>query len=86
MDTLYSHSYPHFTEALNYTLEKIDANKIAQHSDYVFLATPAGISTKITPELVAGGQRLLIYLVIFGFTTHDCMKNGIKIHLLQKSG
>ncbi|MCD8502041.1 MAG: N-acetyl-gamma-glutamyl-phosphate reductase [Bacillaceae bacterium] len=59
MDTLYSHSYPHFTEALNYTLEKIDANKIAQHSDYVFLATPAGISTKITPELVAGGAKVI---------------------------
>lgn len=59
MDTSYSQSYPHFSESLDFTLEQIDVEKIIENNDYVFLATPAGISTKITPELVANGVKVI---------------------------
>ncbi|PLR82003.1 N-acetyl-gamma-glutamyl-phosphate reductase [Bacillus canaveralius] len=43
-----SEEYPHLTDILDHRLEKIDPDKIAEHSELVFLATPSGVSGKLT--------------------------------------
>lgn len=52
-------SYPHFQAVADYTLEGIDADKIANEVDLVFTATPSGISAKLVPELLNKGLKVI---------------------------
>ncbi|CAM4042942.1 N-acetyl-gamma-glutamyl-phosphate reductase [Bacillus manliponensis] len=51
--------YPHVTNHISHTLEEIDSEKIAKDADLVFLATPAGVSTTLTPNLLVGGVKVI---------------------------
>ncbi|MGG3444577.1 N-acetyl-gamma-glutamyl-phosphate reductase [Bacillus nitratireducens] len=51
--------YPHFRNILVHTLQEIDAEKIEKEAGIVFLATPAGVSTELTPKLLAVGLKVI---------------------------
>ncbi|WP_404452250.1 N-acetyl-gamma-glutamyl-phosphate reductase [Virgibacillus necropolis] len=52
-------SYPHLQTVVGHTLEDIDVNKIANEVDLVFTATPSGISSKLVPELLNKGLKVI---------------------------
>ncbi|MFS0725903.1 N-acetyl-gamma-glutamyl-phosphate reductase [Paenibacillus sp. 1P07SE] len=51
--------YPHLTEIRTELLDGIDAAEIRAKAEVVFLATPAGIASKLTPELLEQGLRVV---------------------------
>lgn len=54
---LYSQSYPHLTTITDQTLKAIDPAAIVQETDAVFLATPAGVSSELTPAHESRGAN-----------------------------
>ncbi|ABS23062.1 N-acetyl-gamma-glutamyl-phosphate reductase [Bacillus cytotoxicus] len=52
-------SYPHLRRFLVYTLQEIDVESIKKEADLVFLATPAGVSVKLTPLLLKAGLKVI---------------------------
>ena len=52
-------SYPHLQTVINDKLESIDPEKMAKEVDLVFTATPSGISTKLVPELLKAGLKVI---------------------------
>lgn len=44
--------FPHLKNITLPNLEAIDAEQLAQDNDVIFLATPAGVSSQLTPELL----------------------------------
>lgn len=57
--TAVDESYPHVQSMINYELEAIDPEEIAKEVDLVFTATPSGISTKLVPELLKHGLKVI---------------------------
>lgn len=51
--------FPHLTEIRTDTLDGIDPALIRDKADVVFLATPHGVSTKLAPEFLAAGLRVI---------------------------
>lgn len=56
---LYSQSYPHLTTITDQTLKAIDPAAIVRETDAVFLATPAGVSSELTPKLMNQGVPII---------------------------
>ncbi len=54
-----SQSYPHLQTVVEKDLELIDPEKIAAEVDLVFTATPSGISSKLVPELLEAGLKVI---------------------------
>ncbi|WP_188456952.1 N-acetyl-gamma-glutamyl-phosphate reductase [Virgibacillus oceani] len=52
-------SYPHLESITEQVLQEIDAEKIARQVDLVFTATPSGISSKLVPELLNNGLKVI---------------------------
>lgn len=57
--TRFSESYPHLTDCLEHPLETFDAVRISKENDIVFLATPSGVSSRLVPELVDKGIKVV---------------------------
>ncbi|PIK25921.1 N-acetyl-gamma-glutamyl-phosphate reductase [Bacillus pumilus] len=55
----YSQSYPHLTNIADQTLKAIDPGAIVQETDAVFLATPAGVSSELSPKLMNRGVPII---------------------------
>lgn len=51
--------YPHLTGIREELLDDVDAATIKSKADVVFLATPAGVASKLAPELLAAGLRVI---------------------------
>lgn len=51
--------YPHLREIREELLDGVDAAAIKGKADVVFLATPPGIASKLTPELLEQGLRVI---------------------------
>ncbi|GMK38280.1 N-acetyl-gamma-glutamyl-phosphate reductase [Paenibacillus sp. CCS19] len=51
--------FPHLVEIRTDLLDGVDAKAIRAKADVVFLATPAGIATKLTPELLEAGLKVI---------------------------
>lgn len=51
--------YPHLTEIRTDLLDDVDPALIKSKADVVFIATPAGIATKLTPSLLAAGLKVI---------------------------
>lgn len=47
----YAEVYPHLNQISNESLKSIELEKIKEENDVVFLATPSGISAKLSPQL-----------------------------------
>lgn len=56
---LFSDSYPHLTDIINQPLESFDADKLSEKNGIVFLATPSGVSSRLVPELVDKGMKVI---------------------------
>lgn len=54
-----SQSYPHLQTVVEKDLESIDPEKMAAEVDLVFTATPSGISSKLVPELLNAGLKVV---------------------------
>ena len=54
--------YPHLTEIRTDVLEAIDPASLAKKADIVFLATPAGVATKLAPEMLEAGLDVIDHL------------------------
>jgi N-acetyl-gamma-glutamyl-phosphate reductase len=48
--------FPHLTKLVNHSLESIDIEKTAE---WVFIATPSGVSSKLVPDLLAAGRKVI---------------------------
>jgi N-acetyl-gamma-glutamyl-phosphate reductase len=55
----FSDSYPHLTDIVNLSLEKFDPEMIRKQNDIVFLATPSGVSSKMVPQLLETGIKVI---------------------------
>lgn len=51
--------FPHLKNVEIPTLESIDAAELASQNDCVFLATPAGVSSQLTPELLKHSVKVI---------------------------
>lgn len=51
--------YPHLTGIIEQTLESLDVEKLAKEVDFVFFATPAGVSKELIPQFVERGVRCI---------------------------
>jgi N-acetyl-gamma-glutamyl-phosphate reductase len=51
--------YPHLNQIINDALDGIDLPLIKSKADVVFLATPSGISTKLAPQFVDAGLKVI---------------------------
>jgi N-acetyl-gamma-glutamyl-phosphate reductase len=51
--------FPHLHGITNINLENIDPEKIAKHSDIVFLSTPSGVSSKLVPAFLETGIQIV---------------------------
>lgn len=47
----YQESFPHVNKIIDKTLQPINVEKMAEEVDFVFLATPPGVSSELTPQL-----------------------------------
>lgn len=66
--TLYSSSqageyfetiYPNMLNDESYKLEHVNADLMKEELDVVFLATPAGVSSNLTPKLIGGSTKII---------------------------
>lgn len=57
--TLYAEGYPHLSEIVTDRLEGIDVEAIKEKADVVFLATPHGVSSELSPKLVQAGLKVV---------------------------
>lgn len=57
--TNFSDSYPHLSNIVNISLEKFDAEELSKQNDIVFLATPSGVSSKLVPEIIDKGIKVI---------------------------
>lgn len=57
--TLFSEGYPHLTNIYTEALEDVNPAAIKEKADVVFLATPAGVATKLAPELLNVGLKVI---------------------------
>ncbi|WP_219834382.1 N-acetyl-gamma-glutamyl-phosphate reductase [Paenibacillus sp. R14(2021)] len=51
--------FPHLTEIRNDVLDDVDTALIKSKADVVFIATPAGIATRLVPSLLAEGLKVI---------------------------
>ncbi len=51
--------YPRFARQLDLPVESLDAARLAQTSDAIFLALPHGTAMHLVPGLLAGGKRII---------------------------
>jgi N-acetyl-gamma-glutamyl-phosphate reductase len=51
--------YPHLTHIFTDELAEIDAARIQQEADVVFIATPSGVSGKLVPQLMNGTLKII---------------------------
>lgn len=56
---LYVEGYPHLSEIVTDRLEAIDVEAIKDKADVVFLATPHGVSTELSPKLIDAGLKVI---------------------------
>ena len=54
-----SQSYPHLQTVVENDLELIDPEEIAAEVDLVFTATPSGVSSKLVPQLLKAGLKVI---------------------------
>ncbi|WP_180994278.1 N-acetyl-gamma-glutamyl-phosphate reductase [Bacillus sp. Marseille-P3661] len=57
--TPFTDSYSHLQHIVDHSLEDIEPAKMAENVDLVFLATPSGISSKLTPQLASEGLKVI---------------------------
>jgi N-acetyl-gamma-glutamyl-phosphate reductase len=55
----FSESYPHLTDIINQPLESFDVNRLSEQNELVFLATPSGVSSKLVPQLMDKGIKVI---------------------------
>ncbi|NTZ20564.1 N-acetyl-gamma-glutamyl-phosphate reductase [Paenibacillus sp. JMULE4] len=51
--------YPHLNQILTDKLDAVDVDLIREKADVVFLATPHGVSTELSPKLVDAGLKVI---------------------------
>lgn len=51
--------YPHLNQILTDKLDGVDVDLIREKADVVFLATPHGVSTELSPKLIDAGMKVI---------------------------
>ncbi|CRF28734.1 N-acetyl-gamma-glutamyl-phosphate reductase ArgC [Mycobacterium tuberculosis] len=51
--------YPHLNQILTDKLDAVDVDLIREKADVVFLATPHGVSTELSPKLIDAGMKVI---------------------------
>lgn len=51
--------FPHLSELMVQNLDGVDPQEIAEKADVVFTATPSGVSSKLVPQLLEVGLRVI---------------------------
>ncbi|ELR99321.1 N-acetyl-gamma-glutamyl-phosphate reductase [Gloeocapsa sp. PCC 73106] len=67
----YSDIYPHLTDSINLTIEKIDLEVVANRCQVVFLALPNGLACQMAGELLAKGCKVLDLSADYRFSNLD---------------
>ncbi|WP_096911867.1 N-acetyl-gamma-glutamyl-phosphate reductase [Neobacillus jeddahensis] len=55
----FSDVYPHLSNTIDQPLETFNADRLSEHNDIVFFATPSGVSSKLVPQLVEKGIKCI---------------------------
>lgn len=54
-----SKGFPHLTDIVVNNLDDVDVAKIRERADVVFTATPSGVSSKLVPQLLEAGLKVI---------------------------
>lgn len=54
-----SDGFPHLTDIVVQDLDGVEVHEIAAKADLVFTATPSGVSTKLVPQLLDVGLKVI---------------------------
>lgn len=54
-----SDGFPHLSEIVTQDLDGVNPSEIAEKADVVFTATPSGVSTKLVPQLLEVGLKVI---------------------------
>ena len=73
-----SDSYPHLTTISNQKLQSINIEEMSKKSDVVFMATPSGISGKLTPSFLENGVKVIDLSGDFRFKDPDVYETWYK--------
>ncbi|QAY67794.1 N-acetyl-gamma-glutamyl-phosphate reductase [Paenibacillus protaetiae] len=57
--SLFSEGYPHLTDIHQEPLDEVNPELLKSKADVVFLATPAGVATKLAPQLLETGLKVI---------------------------
>src|SRR5699024_6516476 len=52
-------SYPHMQAIIQDKLQPVDIDEIAKSVDIVFMATPSGVASKLAPQLIEKGVKVI---------------------------
>ncbi|AKL98336.1 N-acetyl-gamma-glutamyl-phosphate reductase [Endomicrobium proavitum] len=75
--------YPQF-EKLNLKIEPLDANKIKENCDAVFLALPHAVAFEIVPQLVNAGVKVIDLSADFRLTNPEVYEKWYKVNHTAK--
>ncbi len=59
MDVPYSNSFPHLNQLSNHILRDINVDEIKKELQFLFLATPPGVSRNLTPHFLGSNVRII---------------------------
>ncbi|NMO96649.1 N-acetyl-gamma-glutamyl-phosphate reductase [Paenibacillus lemnae] len=54
-----SDGFPHLTNVIHRNLDGVDPSEMAKAADLVFTATPSGVSSKLVPQLLEAGLKVI---------------------------
>src|SRR5699024_3630130 len=52
-------SYPHMNTLVHHRIEDVDVESLAKEVDFVFTATPSGIASKLAPQFIERGVKVI---------------------------
>lgn len=59
MDVPYTHSFPHLNNLSDHRLKNIDVEEMKKNVDVLFLATPPGVSSKLSPQFIGSKVKII---------------------------
>ncbi|WP_204954223.1 N-acetyl-gamma-glutamyl-phosphate reductase [Metabacillus crassostreae] len=59
MDVPYTHSFPHLNNLSDHRLKNIEVEEIKKNVDVLFLATPPGVSSKLSPQFIGSNVKII---------------------------
>lgn len=80
-----ANSFPHMETLVEDKIQPVDIKKIASEVDLVFTATPSGVATKLAPEFLAEGVKVIDLSGDFRITDREIYKEWYGIEAANEN-